>query len=155
MRLFIIIALAVWFGIYLSKHADEFFAGVFQAAWWIVKAAWWTLTTPFRLVRWFFVEAFSKEGRARQQASHAAWLAAKSKRDAKRMVRNKVGGYIALGYFAMLALYGLSLVMGRWSWVLPVVCILGVVVAILWWNRRWKRLHGEQSETLHTRKVWE
>ncbi len=144
MKLFIIIALAVWFGIYLSKHADEFFAGV-------ITAAWRILTLPFRITHWFFKEAFGKEARMRRQA---AWLAAKPERDAKRLVRNKIGGYIVLGYFITLALYVLSLAMGRWSWILPVVCIAGVMAAILWWNRRWKRLHGEQDETLHRRKVW-
>jgi hypothetical protein len=139
MKLFVIIALAVWLGISLSRLSADDIGNAIST---IFYVAWWILTSPFRLVRWIFLEAFGKKARERRQVAHVAWLAAKPERDAKTRARRKLWGYVFLGYLIVLVLYVGSLAMGRFAFVMPVVGVVGLVAFILWWNRRWKRLHG-------------
>ncbi len=148
MRLFITIALAVWFGIYLSRHGGELFSFLFTLVWWLA-------TAPFHFVRWACAELFGTKARERRQAQ---WVADTPNRlaraEAKRKNLRVLGILYALLCLAVIvtATFELAVLplMGKWAVCLPFVGIGVVVALIFWWNRRWKRLHGTTPTFPHS-----
>jgi hypothetical protein len=144
MYLFIIITLAVWAGIILSRIKENEWAEIIAFPF---RIAYLILAAPFRVLRWIF-------GKDARDKRWGKWQAEKSIREAKEEAtrrQNRTLGKLYMIIFLMMAVLGLMDLalnamasrFGQWVYYMVSVVLIAVIaVAILWWNKRWQRLHG-------------
>jgi hypothetical protein len=123
MHLFIIIAVAVWAGIVLSRIKENEWAELIAFPF---RVTYWVLAAPFRLLRWVF-------GKEARDIRWVRWQAIKSVREAKEEAnrqQNRTLGQLYLIIFLTMAMVGLMDLalnamasrFGQWVYyILPVV----------------------------------